>query len=845
MLLVATGLLSLFSKGHSPFSLLEYMNHSSFDELISVDLNADRYKFIFNVEEKYLVPTTEGRYSLFYDYIVKNILHPDDREVYAGVMDPATISARLKAAEIPGALDLQYRIRNLEGGWRWVEQFVLGGPAHSMPENTFCCYIFDIQNMKDREEGKTRVRHRHTASHDRLTGLLQDKDFYAACEVNLSNTKINWLLAAIDLQHFKLFNEWYGRRAGDRVLANIGRELDAIAEARNGVAGYMGGDDFALLVPAESFDARALFDRIHAVVTSHGASVGFQPAIGTCCSLGNISIYTLYDQASIACQEAKSDFKNSVMAYDPSMVERTVEDYRILSDFKDALRSGEITFYLQPQCRSLNGRIVGAEALARWIKPDGRRVPPISFIPVLEKYGFIPDLDKHIWDKVCQWIRRTRDRGLPLIPVSVNISPVDIFSMDVPAYFEALVERYDIPRSAIKVEITESAYGEDSDRVRSTVQAFRERGFLVLMDDFGSGFSSLNMLRELNVDVIKLDAQFLRMEQANEKKGMQILESVVNMAKTMDMPIIVEGVETEEQNVYLMSLGCRYIQGYYFYRPMTTSEFEGLLAQREKIDERGFVTKANDEFRIREFLNDTVYSDSMLNNIIGPAAIYAWHGEDIDIVRFNQQFYQAVNVPDFADRLLRIQQFMPESEVPLLRRLLQKAYEDHLNGSCGVMTFGKVDGTYAKFMIRFFFLNEDGKAKRFYGAARDITDITNLHSHMALLARFTSKTVVFLLYKGGQYSFEVVAHGLEDAMGLTRQQLECEINGETFYRRLIPMDESVLWKIAHRCMTDKETRSAAFKMEGADGELGIAIDADYVDDISSDVKCILSMRRIR
>lgn len=255
-----------------------------------------------------------------------------------------------------------------------------------------------------------------------------------------------------------------------------------------------------LLVPAGHFDADALYERIHNILVSHGASVGFMPAIGASYSQGNISAYTLYDQASLASHEAKTDLRTRVKFFSQAMVSRAEADYNMLSEFKNALANDEITFYLQPQCRSANGRIVGAEALARWIRPDGRMVPPASFIPTLERYGFVPDLDRRIWEEVCKWTRRVLDEGQPLVPVSVNISPVDIFRMDVPEFFDRLIEKYRLPREAIKLEITESAYSEDSEKIRSTVQAFRDRGFVVLMDDFGSGFSSLNMLRELNAN---------------------------------------------------------------------------------------------------------------------------------------------------------------------------------------------------------------------------------------------------------------------------------------------------------------------------------------------------------
>lgn len=416
--------------------------------------------------------------------------------------------------------------------------------------------------------------------------------------------------------------------------------------------------------------------------------------------------------------------------------------------------------------------------------------------------------------------------------------------MDVPQCFENLIMKYRLPREAVKIEVTESAYSEGAEKVRSAVQNLRDMGFVVLMDDFGSGFSSLNMLRELNVDIIKLDAYFLRMEKNNERKGMHIIESVINMAKTMAMPVIVEGVETQEQCEYLIGLGIRYIQGYYFYKPMNVSEFEKLTSDEKKIDPRGFVFKANEEFRIREFLNDTVYTDSMLNHIIGPAAIYSLHGKNIDIVRFNQMFYHAVNVPDFHSKLLSIQKLMPVNEIPALYNTLEKAYHDRLNGSSGVFSFKKIDGSSASFLIHFYFLNEDGDQRRFYGSARDVTEITNLHWHMELLSRFTSRTVIFLLYSQGRYSFEVPAHGLEKEMGLSRQELEKELNDGVFYKRMIPHCEGLLWNIAQKSSEKKKVITASFSMKGADAILlHVAVDADYVSDDLGDVKCILSLRK--
>ena len=742
---------------------------------------------------------------------------------------------------------VHYRILTRKGAVKYVEDF-----GHLVYDDKGECFFYvfavdvekSVYHRMNQADWETRVGYRQAEKRNALTGLKYEKAFYSSCERNLANVRINWLMFSIDLQNFKLFNEWYGREAGDNVLSAIGHELGQLADAHKGVAGYFGGDDFALLVPAGHFDADALFDRVHNILVSHGASVGFLPAIGASYSQGNVSAYTLYDQASLAGHEAKGDPKARVRFFSQAMVSRAEEDHRVLSEFKKALANDEITFYLQPQCRSANGQIVGAEALARWIRPDGRMIPPVSFIPTLERYGFVPDLDRYIWEKVAAWLRKVMMEGKLMVPVSVNISPVDIFTMDVPGFFESLIRKYRIPKASLKLEITESAYSEGSEKVRSTVQAFRDMGFMVLMDDFGSGFSSLNMLRELNVDIIKLDAYFLRMDKNNERKGMHIIESVIHMAKTMAIPVIVEGVETKEQCDYLMGLGIRYIQGYYFYRPMAPSALESLISVEKNVDTDGFKFKANEEFGIREFLNDTVYTDSMLNHIIGPAAIYSAHGEDVDIIRFNEMFYQAVNVPDFNEKLLGIQRVMPESEVPMLYSTLRRAYEDRLNGASGVFTFRKIDGSSVRFLIQFYYLNDDGDNVRYYGSARDVSEITNLYRHMELLSRFTSRTVLFLLYSQGEYSFEITAHGLEKALGLSREQMLGEMNDNVFYKRLIPANRSFFWNIAQKCAESRESASAELKIRGNNGDvLDIIVDADYVDDEIGDVRCILSMRK--
>ena len=269
---------------------------------------------------------------------------------------------------------------------------------------------------------------------------------------------------------------------------------------------------------------------------------------------------------------------------------------------------------------------------------------PLNHQDVLEKYGVVTNLDIRIWEQVCAWLREMLDSGIRPVPISVNVSRIDLYSVDVAEVLNELTEKHQISHDLIKVEITESAYIEDSERVQETISRLRKDGFQILMDDFGSGYSSLNMLRSVKVDVIKLDAQFLRFSVGEERKGVNILESVISMTKSLDIPVIVEGVENQELVQFLKDMGCRYIQGFFYYHPMLKEEFVSLMQKPDMVDFGGITIQRNQQVHIREFLDNNIYSDNMLNNILGPVAFYCLKDRDVNIIRFNQQFVELLGL---------------------------------------------------------------------------------------------------------------------------------------------------------------------------------------------------------
>ncbi len=499
----------------------------------------------------------------------------------------------------------------INGSWQWVELVLVTGSTYGLGKGIMRMYVFDCHNRKSRDLGIKNTVMYSGLERNEMTGLLKKRSFISEAERLLqTQDDKNWCLVSIDIENFKLFNEWYGHNEGDLLMVQIGAALLQAGERTGGTAGYFGQDDFCLLAPFDMELIGTLYDDIASLVSSRGGNVGFLPAFGVCKVEKGYPTLDLLDRSFLAAQVAKSGYRNRVRIFEKSMYLRTDEEYHVITKFFQALSQHEVVFYLQPQCRASSGKIVGAEALARWIKPDGTVIPPDEFIPILEKRGLISDLDMYIGEEVCRWQRGWIDSGHTPLPVSINVSVADILYTDLPKYFENLTDRYSLERKLIKIEITESSYISNTTLVRDTVHSLREKGFTVLMDDFGSGYSTLNMLKNLNIDIIKLDAQFLRMDESNEEKSIRILESVTNMTKTIGVPIIAEGVETEKQKDFLLDLGCRYIQGYYFYKPMPAADYERLITNPELIDTSGIRFKSNQQFRLRELLDNNIYSDT-------------------------------------------------------------------------------------------------------------------------------------------------------------------------------------------------------------------------------------------
>lgn len=561
---------------------------------------------------------------------------------------------------------------------------------------------------------------------DVRTGLYNKQMFFHTAEEILKEMEENvYCLVALDIEHFKLFNEWYGQSAGNEFLVHIGTYLKEITDRTGGIAGYLGEDDFCILMPCESENLHYLQEEIMGYVKQYGGSAGFLPAFGVFnIEDRSLPMIMMYDRAVIAMSTIKGNYAKRVGQYDEVMMRKMKESHVLLSEVQKGLERNEFTFYLQPKCNMATGRIIGLESLVRWNHPEKGLVSPGNFIPYLEESGFIVNLDMYIWNEVCRYLRKWLDEGKELLPISMNVSRIDIYTMDVPEYLKSLAEKYNIPLNLLEIEITESAFAEELQIIPQMAENMRNAGFTVLMDDFGSGYSSLNMLKDVNIDVLKIDMKFLDMNERSADKGLGILEAIIRMAKFMEMRMIAEGVETAEQVRLLVDMGCLYGQGYYFYRPLSIEVFENLLNEPDNFDYRGMDAVKMKSLGVRDFLNADMFSETLIHNILGGIGFYKVSGSNVELLQVNEYYYKVMksNPIDLEEQRKHVQERIYNQDREEFMEIFAHAHTNKLDGGTGEVRKICNDGSIIWICLRAFFMKalEDGCL--YYGAVSDVTE---------------------------------------------------------------------------------------------------------------------------
>ena len=413
---------------------------------------------------------------------------------------------------------------------------------------------------------------------DQLTGLYNREYFYRYAEqYDLYHREEDTDALVVDINHFRLINERYGKAYADIVLQQLGAALLAAVKKNGGIVCRREADTFQVYCPhREDYDAFA--EEITAAA-SEGLKGRIRTRVGVYSRVDkSIDMERRFDHAKSAADTIRNSFSVSVAVYDNALHEKEVYAERLLDDFQEALTQKQFTVFFQPKydIRPETPVLCGAEALVRWKHPELGMISPGVFIPLFENNGLIRDLDNYVWREAAAQIRHWKETLGHAVPVSVNVSRIDMLDPELTETLRNLIEENRLEYGDLHLEITESAYTQDAEHIIQIVSGLREMGFKIEMDDFGSGYSSLNMISTLPIDALKLDMLFIRTA-FSENGNIRMLEITLDISRCLSVPMIAEGVETEEQMLTLKRMGCDIVQGYYFSKPVPAEEFERFL----------------------------------------------------------------------------------------------------------------------------------------------------------------------------------------------------------------------------------------------------------------------------
>lgn len=432
-------------------------------------------------------------------------------------------------------------------------------------------------NNRESENIGNRAAH-YLSHHDRMTNVLISDAFYELSREMIQNSpNLAWVMITSNIMNFRLVNTLFGVQKGNEVLVKTSALLKGLSEGSRGLCGRLGGDQFALLLPRETFRAQSLsyIARVLAETYSSGMYT-------FCIHFGvyeiddpSIPVSVMCGRANSALRTIREDLTQNVAQFNDAILQSIRLEQMVLGGFEEALKAGEFQMFLQPLVRG-DGSIIGAEALARWCRNDGTILMPGQFIETLETAGQIHKLDRYMWELAVKPLSAWKGTQKELLTISVNVSAKDFYSMDVVEELTRLVERYGVESRLLRLEITETALLGEPDQCDAIVSNLREKGFLVEIDDFGKDNSSLSLLKDIRADVLKIDMS-LSCEIRDKERSRIIVQSLIGMADSLGMEVITEGVETEQQLRLLSEMGCSHFQGYYFSRPVPVEQFEALV----------------------------------------------------------------------------------------------------------------------------------------------------------------------------------------------------------------------------------------------------------------------------
>ncbi len=518
----------------------------------------------------------------------------------------------------------------------------------------------------------------------------------------------------LDVRNFRAINPRYGFSKGNAVLRTVVTCMrETVSEGELPVA-RLGGDRFiAISAHGDSDSVSHAFDRLQDAVKLRIAEQGIGYPVMLCAGvyilrpvdLGIPSHQKPLDYASIAHRNAHDNPSGGVMCFSDEDYERDMRRIAIEQSIDDALLRGRIEVWYQPQVDYALGEVIGAEALARWNHQDLGLIMPDEFIPILENCGKIHSLDIYVWEEVCRNAGRWHSKAdSKPVPVSVNVSRTEMLEPDLLERFLDLQLKYDLPPGSIRLEITESAFVEDAERISTVVERLREHDMMVEMDDFGSGLSSLNMLKGVPVDVVKLDMGFMQSAMVGNRGGV-VLGSVIRMLQGLDTPIIAEGVETLEQAEMLKNMGCHLMQGNHFSRPMSLDEFESFIVTNRAVEHTQ--RRVRSDAHLDDLTRIDAASSYLFNHVMGPTMFFFAGEGGGESILTNDEFYEACG---FVRGNLKGAEANPLLQVKSAsRQTMWRAAAEAREYGAATCEFELVNGRWVDAVIRYLGMSSRGE----------------------------------------------------------------------------------------------------------------------------------------
>jgi len=686
---------------------------------------------------------------------------------------------------------------------------------------------------------------------DTLTGLFTREEFAGKTASLLKLNKVeDYLLLYFDIDCFKIVNALFGTERGDMVLKKTAECFQEIT-GTNGLCGRLEGDHFVACLQVVDFDVETVLSRLakSLAVFEDSYQINFSLGIYEIADK-TLPVDQMCDRARLAANTVKGNYMKHYAFYDTQMRDKMLREQQILREMDFALRHGEFVIYLQPIYSVAEECPVSAEALVRWNHPERGIISPGEFIPLFEKNGFIVKLDAFVWEKACEVLAELKNAGDKIVPVSVNVSRLNFYNPNFCEFIIDLVKKYNLEPGLLKLEITESAYTDNPHYILSGMEKLQSAGFEILMDDFGSAYSSLNMLNDVSVDALKIDMKFVNALGTSVKAG-NIMTSIVRMAKWLDITVIAEGVETKVQLDFLRSIGCPRVQGYYFSKPLPVDVFREFLGQAQlKTGKPKAAIPASFDF-------DAIWDSSkvlseLFNGLLGSVGIYELYNDSLlEVLRVNDDYYEMTgSTPQSVfNETTNIFSWIHPEDKTLLLHACRQAEQEKSSKQVYIRRYHQA-GKILWLELKIRFLGHKEKSAFFYFAANDVTEEifrqqSNMRYHLLenVLREFDIDFWTIDIEKRTASISDAVSRQL----GLTEQHL-LDVPQSLIDAGLVQEDSiPVIREMFEKIYQGKKIVSANLKLKMEDGKYhwGKVKHVVFFDDQGRAYKAIGSLKRVK